>query len=113
MTLRGLTLREIRVRQWPQVVWKEFLVGFGNGVAIALFTATAVYFWSGNAGIAIVIGVAMVFSMIIAGAALPVLLTIMKQDPVQSSSIILTTVTDVAGFMSFLGLAALFAHLLV
>ncbi len=92
------------------------MVGLGNGIAIAILTAGAVYFWSGNTGIAGVIGISMVFSMMIAGlagAVIPVLLTSLKQDPAQSSSIVLTTVTDVAGFISFLGLATLFAHLLV
>lgn len=116
VTLRGLALREIRVRQWPRVVLKELLVGLGNGIAIAVLTAGVVYFWSGNTGIAGVIGVSMVTSMVmagLAGAVIPVLLTSLNQDPAQSSSIVLTTVTDVAGFMSFLGLAALFAHLLI
>lgn len=116
VTLRGLALREIRVRQWPQVTVKELLVGFGNGCAIAVLTAGAVYLWSGNGGIALVIGVAMVISMVIAGlagAVIPVMLTSLNQDPAQSSSIILTTVTDVAGFMSFLGLATLLSHLLI
>ena len=55
----------------------------------------------------LVLGVAMVFSMVMAGlsgAVIPMVLTACKQDPAQSSSIILTTVTDVVGFMSFLGL---------
>ena len=58
----------------------------------------------------------MVMSMAIAGlagAAIPMLLTALRQDPAQSSSIILTTVTDVSGFFSFLGLATLFANYLV
>jgi magnesium transporter len=57
----------------------------------------------------------MVISMImagLAGAAIPMMLTAMGQDPAQSSSIVLTTVTDIAGFMSFLGLATLFASML-
>lgn len=116
VTLRGLALREIRVRQWPQVAFKELLVGFCNGCGIAVLTAGAVYFWSDNSGIAAVIGVSMVLSMVmagLAGAVIPVLLTLLKQDPAQSSSIILTTVTDVAGFMSFLGLATLFSQFLI
>ena len=58
---------------------------------------------------------AMIASMIIAGiagAAIPMLLTAMRQDPAQSGSIILTTVTDVLGFLSFLGLATLLSGLL-
>jgi magnesium transporter len=61
-------------------------------------------------GLSAVIGIAMVLSMVIAGlagAVIPVILKAVGQDPAQSSSIILTTVTDVVGFMSFLGLATL------
>ena len=62
-----------------------------------------------------VIGLAMVISMAIAGvtgALIPMILTAVGQDPAQSSSIILTTVTDIAGFFSFLGLATLFSAML-
>ena len=115
VTMRGLALREIRVRQWLRVVVKEVTVGSVNGVAVALTTATAVFIWSRSLGLAMVIGVSMVISMImasIAGAAIPVVLTALRQDPAQSSSIILTTVTDVAGFFSFLGIATLLSNML-
>ena len=68
------------------------------------------WLWSRSLGLALVIGLSMVLSMVIAGvsgAAIPILLTTMGQDPAQSSSIVLTTVTDVAGFFSFLGIATL------
>ena len=110
VTMRGLALREVRTRHWLKVVVKEGLAGAGNGVAVALTTAVAVYFWSQSAGLAVVIGVSMVISMTLAGlsgAAIPMLLTALRQDPAQSSSIILTTVTDVVGFFSFLGIATL------
>jgi magnesium transporter len=74
-----------------------------------------VYVWSGSAGLTAVIGLAMVVSMGIAGvagAAIPVVLSAIGQDPAQSSSIILTTVTDIFGFFSFLGLATAFASAL-
>jgi len=115
VVMRGLALREIRARHWVPVVLKESLAGTLNGVGIALVTAAGVYVWSGSWGLCAVIGVAMVLSMIIAGvsgAAIPMLLTWLRQDPAQSASIILTTVTDVMGFLSFLGLATLFAALL-
>ena len=89
---------------------KEALAGAGNGVAVALTTSVAVYLWSRSIGLAAVIGVSMVISMTLAGlsgAAIPMLLTALRQDPAQSSSIILTTVTDVVGFFSFLGIATL------
>ncbi|MGH0030401.1 MAG: magnesium transporter, partial [Myxococcota bacterium] len=115
VTMRGLALREVRTRQWLRVVVKEVLAGAGNGVAVALTTSVAVYFWSGSTGLALVIGVSMVLSMTIAGlsgAAIPMVLTALRQDPAQSSSIILTTVTDVAGFFSFLGIATLLSGML-
>lgn len=113
--MRGLALREIRVRNTPRVLLKELLAGTVNGMAIAVVTALGVYVWSGSRGLCAVIALAMVMSMAIAGlagAAIPMLLTALRQDPAQSSSIILTTVTDVAGFFSFLGLATLFANVL-
>jgi magnesium transporter len=116
VTMRGLALREIRIGDHGfRVLMKEAVVGAANGVAVAVVTSTAVYLWSRSVGIAAVIGVAMVGSMIIAGfsgAIIPMILTRLGQDPAQSSSIILTTVTDVAGFLSFLGLATLFASTL-
>jgi len=115
VTMRGLALREIRARQWPRVVFKEMSAGFWNGIAIALTTALGVWIWSRSVGLAAVIGVSMVLSMVIAGifgAAIPLVLTAIGQDPAQSSSIVLTTVTDVAGFFSFLGIATIFAAML-
>ena len=116
VTMRGLALREIRVRSDSvRVALKEFAVAAINGVAIALVTAGAVFWWSRSAGLAAVIGVAMVLSMAIAGlagATIPMILTTLGQDPAQASSIVLTTVTDVAGFLSFLGLATLFINML-
>jgi len=115
VTMRGLALREIRTRHWFQIARKEILVGFFNGCAIALTTSLIVFFWANSFGLALVIAVAMVFSMAIAGlsgAIIPILLKAVGQDPAQSSSIILTTVTDVVGFLSFLGLATLLASAL-
>jgi len=115
VTMRGLVLREIRARSWPRVLLKELAVGALNGLAVALVCAGGVYLWSGSQGLSLVIGAAMVIAMIVAGvagAAIPTLLSALGQDPAQSSSIILTTVTDVAGFFTFLGLARLFAGML-
>jgi len=110
VTMRGLALREVRTRHWWRVAVKESLAGAGNGVAVALTTSLAVWFWSDSSGLALVIGVSMVISMTLAGlagAVIPMALTALRQDPAQSSSIVLTTVTDVAGFFSFLGIATL------
>ncbi|MDH3406797.1 MAG: magnesium transporter, partial [Gammaproteobacteria bacterium] len=115
VTMRGLALREISVRHWARVVFKEVNVGLLNGLAIAVTTGVAVYFWSGSLGLSLVIASSMVLSMIAAGfsgAIIPIALTRMGQDPAQSSSIVLTTVTDVVGFFSFLGIATLMAQML-
>jgi magnesium transporter len=115
VTMRGLTLREIGLRHWLRVVTKESTVGLVNGIAVAIVTMAGVYLWSGSVGLCLVIGLAMVLSMsmaAIAGAAVPLALTVARQDPAQSSSIVLTTVTDIVGFFSFLGLATVFASML-
>lgn len=115
VTMRGLALREIRLRHWLRVGGKELAVGTLNGVAVALVTGVGVLIWSDSAGLALVIGIAMVASMVIAsvsGASIPMILTAFGQDPAQSSSIVLTTVTDVMGFFSFLGLATVMSGLL-
>jgi magnesium transporter len=115
VTMRGLALREVRLRHWLPVAFKELRVAALNGMAVACVTSAGVYVWSGSAGLTLVIGVAMVMSMVmagVAGAAIPMLLSALGQDPAQSSSIVLTTVTDIAGFLSFLGLATIFASAL-
>jgi magnesium transporter len=115
VTMRGLAMREIRVGQWPRVLRKEAGVALLNGIAISLTTAGGVFLWSRSPGLAVVIGTSMVLSMLAAGTAgvlVPTVLTGLGQDPAQSSSIILTTVTDIVGFASFLGIATLLAGML-
>jgi magnesium transporter len=115
VTLRSITLKEVRLSQWFMLIRKEATAGFLNGVAVALVTGFGVWIWSRSLGLVIVISVSMVIAMIIAGcagAAVPIVLKSLKQDPAQSSSIILTTVTDVFGFLSFLGLATFLYDLL-
>ncbi|MFZ2541651.1 MAG: magnesium transporter [Gallionella sp.] len=115
VTMRGLVLREISLHHWPKVVLKEVNVGLMNGFAIAATTALGVYVWSRSFGLVLVIAAAMVISMVaagFAGALVPIMLKRFGQDPAQSSSIILTTVTDVVGFFSFLGIATLLSSML-
>jgi magnesium transporter len=110
VTMRGLALREIRLGHWRRVSLKEGAVALINGVGVAITTSLGVYAWSRSVGLAIVIGTSMVISMVaagLAGALVPLVLVAFKQDPAQSSSIILTTVTDIVGFFSFLGIATL------
>ena len=112
VTMRGLVLREIRLRHWSRVLSKEARVALVNGIGVASTTALAVYIWSRSMGLSTIIALSMVISMVcagLAGAAVPMCLVAARQDPAQSSSIILTTVTDVVGFLSFLGIATLLA----
>ena len=115
VTMRGLTLREIQVRHWLRIARKELAVGAINGVAVALVTSLGVYVWSQSIGIAAVIGASMISSIVIAGLAgvsVPMLLTLLRQDPAAASSIVLTTITDVTGFLTFLGFATLASGML-
>lgn len=115
ITIRGLALHEITVRHWLPLVFKEMRVGLLNGLAVALICALGVFWWSGSAGLGLIIGIAMVLAMVaagISGALVPITLTRLGQDPAQASSIILTTVTDVVGFAGFLGTATLLAALI-
>ncbi|MFZ2650545.1 MAG: magnesium transporter, partial [Burkholderiaceae bacterium] len=115
VTMRGLVLREISLRHWRVVLGKEALVGLANGLAVAATTGVGVYVWSRSPALSAVIMSAMVIAMLaagLAGALVPILLRRFGQDPATASSIILTTVTDVVGFFSFLGIATLFAPLL-
>ncbi|ALP53417.1 hypothetical protein Tel_09790 [Candidatus Tenderia electrophaga] len=115
VTMRGLALREIGTSHWRRVTRKEIGAAFINGIAVALTTAVGVYFWSGSYGLGLVITFSMIISMTAAafsGVIIPVILSSLGQDPAQSSSIILTTVTDVVGFFSFLGIATLLTGML-
>ncbi len=115
VTMRGLFLKEITPRQWLGVTLKEASVGLVNGMAIAVTCGLGVYVWSRSLGLVIVIMSSMVLAMIaagLAGALVPIALRRLGQDPAQSSSIILTTVTDIAGFFSFLGIATVLSNML-
>lgn len=115
VTMRGLALREVTARQWFAVTSKEVGVGLVNGLAVAATCGLGVWVWSGSIGLVLVICSAMVLAMVaagFAGAVVPMLLTRLGQDPAQSSSIILTTVTDITGFFAFLGIATLLSGML-
>ena len=116
VVMRGIALREIISGTARRVIVKEVMAGLINGVVIAVMTALAVWFWSKNVGLCLVIGLAMIVNMGAAGlsgAAIPLVLKYFKRDPAQSSSIFLTTVTDVVGFAAFLGFAVVFMSLLL
>ena len=116
VTMRGLALREIRIVQWLKVTGKEVCVGLFNGIAIAIPCGVGVYLWSGQMGLVIVIASSMMLAMVMAGfagALVPITLEKLGQDPAAASSIIVTTVTDIAGFFFFLGIATLLSGMLI
>jgi len=115
VTMRALALREISVSHWRRVARKEIIAALINGIAVSLTTAVGVLVWSSSPGLALVIGSSMILSMMAAGLAgvvVPITLSAVGQDPAQSSSIILTTITDVTGFFTFLGIATALSGLL-
>jgi len=115
VTMRGLALREVSTLQWRAVLSKEVQIGMINGLALAATCGLGVWVWSQSWGLALVIAIAMVTAMVMAGisgALVPMILSRLGQDPATASSIILTTVTDMSGFLAFLGTATLLSGLL-
>lgn len=112
IVIRGLAVGELRGGCTWRVLRKELLVGLLNGLAIAAITGFGVYLWQASIPMALIIGMAMVVNMIVAGlagAGIPLLLNALGRDPAQSSSILMTTVTDIVGFAAFLGFAMAFS----
>ncbi|MES1166449.1 MAG: magnesium transporter, partial [Pseudomonadota bacterium] len=108
--VRGLALGEVEWSSGWRAIWKEMLVGFGNGAANGVLTTLAVGFWTGDWILALILLIAMIFNLVIAGIAggiVPLALERYGFDPAIASSIFVTTFTDVGGFFSFLGLAKL------
>jgi len=116
VVMRGLVMREIPPDRVGRLVLKEGALGALNGALIGIVTALIAWLWHGNPFLGLVIGLGMFVNLVCAGlsgASIPILMKSAGLDPAQSSSIILTTVTDVMGFFSFLGFAVLFrSHLL-
>jgi magnesium transporter len=111
VVMRGLVMREIPKDKVLKLVLKEGWLGAVSGAIIGIVTALVAWGWHGNPFLGIVIGLGMLLNLIFAGlsgASIPVLMKRIGLDPAQCSSIILTTVTDVMGFLAFLGLALLF-----
>ncbi|MCW8902381.1 magnesium transporter [Sedimenticola sp.] len=111
LTIRGLALNQIASANVRWLTIKELLVGAVNGVVWALVVSLVTYLWFGEPGIAIIIGTALILNLLAAalsGIAIPLLLNRWGIDPALSGAVILTTVTDIIGFLSFLGLATLF-----
>jgi len=116
IVMRGLVLREIPKGKVWKLIAKETLIGLINGVSIGLVTSLIAWVWYGNAILGVVIGLAMIVNLVVAGlfgAAIPLIMKALGFDPAQSSSIVLTTFTDVVGFLAFLGFARIFMNYLM
>ncbi|MCB9947676.1 MAG: magnesium transporter [Rhodospirillaceae bacterium] len=109
VAVRGIAMRELTSDNAPRVLWKEVLVGSLNGLIFAVIAAPVAGLWFGDWMLGLVIGSAMIITLIAAGfsgALIPLVLERLKVDPAVASGVFLTTVTDVIGFFAFLGLAA-------
>ncbi len=112
--IRGLALGELNLRNARKVIMKEAIVGLANGLLIGIVAALAAFILGANFMIGLLLFLAMTASLLIAGLAgstIPLILKSLKADPALSSSVFVTACTDVAGFFTFLGLAALFIKL--
>ena len=109
VTVRLLATKELISSNIRKIISKEFLVGFFNGIIFAFITAILILFWFNDKNLSILIGLAMIINMSIAGLfgiLTPLTLNKFKIDPAIASSVFVTTITDVIGFLSFLGLAS-------
>ena len=109
VTIRAIAKQELSTSNFNRVVGKEFIIGVLNGIIFALITAIIVQFWFKETGLSLLIGVSMILNMIVAGLfgiLVPVSLKKMNIDPALASSVFVTTITDVIGFLSFLGLGS-------
>lgn len=116
VVMRGIVMREIPKDKMLRLVVKEGQLGALNGAVIGLVTALVAWIWHGNPYLGLVIGLGMLVNLFFAGlsgASIPLLMKRIGIDPAQSSSIILTTVTDVLGFVAFLGFAVIFQRFLI
>jgi len=111
VVIRGMALGHISSSNTPWLLNRELIVGVINGSLWALVVAGVAVLWFNDLTLGFIIGAAIVINLIVAvlaGATLPLILKWMKIDPALAGSVLLTTVTDVIGFMAFLGLATVF-----
>lgn len=111
VVIRGMALGQIERGNISWLVSKEFATGALNGLLYALIVGCVVSLWFQDATMALIIGLAMAINLMAAalsGALLPILLKSVNIDPALAGTVILTTITDIVGFISFLGLATIF-----
>ncbi len=113
--VRGLALGELTWTNARQALLKEVLVGIGNGAAIGVVAALAAWLAVGDGMLGVILGLAMTINLFVAataGTLIPLGLKALRVDPALASSVFITTLTDVFGFLAFLGLATLFLRYL-
>ena len=113
--VRGIAVGELTWGNSRKALLKEALVGLGNGVGCGVVAAGGAWLLQGSAMLGFVLGLAMVINMFVAataGTLIPLALRALKVDPALASSVFITTLTDVFGFLSFLGLGAAFLRFL-
>jgi magnesium transporter len=113
--VRGIALGELTWANTRQALFKEAAVGIVNGVSCGAIAALIAWLTYGNYTLGLILGLAMIINMFVAavaGTLIPLALRAMKIDPALASSVFITTLTDVFGFLSFLGLGALFIRYL-
>ena len=116
VVMRGIVMREIPPARAKQLVLKEAFLGLINGFIIGVITGVIAILWQGKPVLGLVVGLGMLVNLTVAGfagALIPLTMKALGFDPAQSSNIILTTITDVMGFLAFLGFATLFRGYLV
>jgi len=109
VTIRAIATKELSKNNFNRVVGKEFLIGILNGIIFAIITGVIVQLWFKQINLSLLIGVSMILNMIVAGLfgiLVPVSLKKLNIDPALASSVFVTTITDVIGFLSFLGLGS-------
>ncbi len=115
MVVRGLALGKIPAnRAWP-IIFRQAVIGLLLGIAVGGVVGLGAYFWRGNAALGLVLGLALVGNMVVAGLAgtlIPLGLRALGQDPALASAVLVTTATDSMGFLLFLSLAAAFINYL-
>ena len=110
VTVRQMALGEIDYQDAKKIIYKEVVISLVNGVLFATIIGVVAYLWFGLPLLGVVIGISMIINLFSAGffgAVIPIILQKKGIDPAIGSTVILTTVTDVVGFFSFLGLATL------
>jgi magnesium transporter len=111
IVIRGLALGQVGSSNARWLMYKELAVSLLNGIGWALLVALITWLWFQDAGIGLVIAAALVINLAcaaIAGITIPFVLTRMEIDPAHAGTVLLTTVTDVVGFLVFLGLGTIF-----